>query len=334
MLFRSLYSVLSLPVIKEFLENLLHAHINDLNRSKANASSAELADSPLPDASPAIPNTELSGYEILVAEDNPTNRKVLQKILERAGHRCTLAKDGEEALDIVDKRIFDAIVLDMNMPVVAGPDVARLCRLMHGQSGRVPIIMFSANVTTEARQESIDAGADEFLPKPIQVDLFLNTLDRLIGRFRQMFPRSESRTVIPLRRPVLLLDGEAILNPQALAGIEQMSSDLYFLDELIVEFITENRRMLDALEQSMLAQDMDVFREVVHALKGSALSIGAVAMKNACRRLEKLDISITEVYPAEIMQQLRKIFMRLCEELEEYRQLRQQRSLTPLLKRS
>ena len=329
-----LYSVLSLPVIKEFLENLLHAHINDLNRSKANASSAELADSPLPDASPAIPNTELSGYEILVAEDNPTNRKVLQKILERAGHRCTLAKDGEEALDIVDKRIFDAIVLDMNMPVVAGPDVARLCRLMHGQSGRVPIIMFSANVTTEARQESIDAGADEFLPKPIQVDLFLNTLDRLIGRFRQMFPRSESRTVIPLRRPVLLLDGEAILNPQALAGIEQMSSDLYFLDELIVEFITENRRMLDALEQSMLAQDMDVFREVVHALKGSALSIGAVAMKNACRRLEKLDISITEVYPAEIMQQLRKIFMRLCEELEEYRQLRQQRSLTSLLKRS
>ncbi len=320
-----LYSVLSVPPVTEFLRNLLHAHAVDLNRSKAAAAVAESLSSPAQETPAVLSASEFSGYDILVAEDNPTNRKVLQKILERAGHRCTLVRDGEEALDIVDKRIFDAIVLDMNMPVMAGTDVARLCRLMHGQSARIPIIMFSANVTMEARRESIEAGADEFLPKPIQVDVFLNTLDRLVTGHRQDWPDNGANNAgLPLR-PLLLIDEEVVLNPQALAGIEHMSTDPKFLDDLIVEFINENRRMLDDLEQSMQAQDLEIFREIVHALKGSALSVGAIAMKTACKRLEKLDPPVIASYSHEIMQQLRQIFMLLCEELEKYRQKRVQR---------
>lgn len=314
-----IYAIVSVPPVTEFLKNILHAHTVDLSRSKGSGSGGALPESSRAASLTAPPSAEFSGYEILVAEDNPTNRKVLQKILERAGHRCTLVKNGEEALDAVDKRIFDAVVLDMNMPVVAGTDVARLCRLMHGPSARIPIIMFSANVTTEARLESIEAGADEFLPKPIQVDTFLKTLDRLVDSFRQAFPRFGGLGSVSLPRPQLLREDEIVLNTQALAGIEQMSSDPGFLDELIVEFINENRRMLDNLEQSMMTQDMEAFREIVHALQGSALSVGAVAMKNTCRRLEKLDPSITAVYPTEIMQQLRQIFILLCEALEGYR---------------
>ena len=76
----------------------------------------------------------------------------------------------------------------------------------------------------------------------------------------------------------------------------------------------------------MLALDMEKFREIVHSLKGSALSVGAVAMKMTCRRLEKLDSSVIAVYSTEIMQQVRKVFMCLCEELERYRQKRMQRA--------
>ncbi len=321
-----LYSLLSIPLATDSLKNILHAHAIDLDRSKTIVSVRDSVALPSSDISIVLPSREFSGYEILVAEDNATNRKVLQKILERAGHRCALAKDGEEALDMVDKRNFDAIVLDMNMPLIAGTDVARLCRLMHGQSARMPIIMFSANVTTEARQESIEAGADEFLPKPIQVDIFLKTLDRLVQAFRQALPGSGAEHAASFPRPLLLAENEEVLSLRALAGIEQMSSDPKFLDDLIVEFINENRQILDALESSMLAQDMDTFREIVHALKGSALSVGAVAMKMSCRRLEKLDPSVIVTYPAEIMQQIRQTFMYLCEELEKYRQKRVQRS--------
>ena len=320
-----IYSILTEPPTTDSCRNLLHANAIDLNRSKAHAVSGESASTPMPATPVSMTSPELSGYDLLVAEDNPTNRKVLQKILERAGHRCSLVRDGEEALDAVDKHIFDAIILDMNMPVLAGTDVARLCRLMHGQSARIPIIMFSANVTTEARQESIEAGADEFLPKPIQIDVFLKTLNRLVEAFHQYQTSSGIRNVVTLPCPLLWGDDEVVLNPQALTGIENMSTDPRFLDDLIVEFINENRRMLDELERSMLAQDLETFREIIHALKGSALSVGAVAMKMACKRMEKLDPPVIASYSQEIMQQLRQIFMLLCEELEKYRQKRVQR---------
>ena len=320
-----IYTILSTPLGTECCKNILHAHAIDLNRSKVAASVGESLSAPMLETSVALPSADISGYDILIAEDNPTNRKVLQKILERAGHRCTLVRDGEEALDAVDKHTFDAIILDMNMPVLAGTDVARLCRLMHGQSARIPIIMFSANVTTEALQESIEAGADEFLPKPIQVDVFLKTLNRLVDNFHQYLTGSGMRHAVTLPCPLLWIDDDTVLKPQALAGIENMSTDPKFLDDLIVEFITENRRMLDILERSMLSQNLETFRDTVHALKGSALSVGAVAMKMACKRLEKLDPAVISCYSHEIMQQLRKIFMLLCEELEKYRQKRVQR---------
>jgi len=124
------------------------------------------------------------GLSILVVEDNPTNRKVLQKILQRAGHRCVLANDGEEALDIITTRHFDAMVIDMNMPKLPGTEVVRFCRMMGGIVAKTPIIIFSASVTQDARQESFDAGADAFISKPIEVAKFLKTLDDLVEQRR------------------------------------------------------------------------------------------------------------------------------------------------------
>lgn len=317
-----IYSLLHLPADRNDVKNLLHAHLIELNRSKSNFTSADHIDSASLRSVPVMTSQECSGYEILVAEDNATNRKVMQKILERAGHRCTLVKDGDEALDAVDKKVFDAIVLDMNMPLMAGTDVARLCRLMQGQSSRIPIIMFSANVTPEARQESIEAGADEFLPKPIQVDIFLKTLDRLIDGSHLKNPDLRRRLPSVSLHPMLMSDDEPVLDFQSLEHIGQMSKDLKFLDDLIIEFISDNKKMLSKLEVSMLNKDHESFREIIHSLKGSALSIGAVAMKMACRRLEKLNPSVLDMYSNEIIRQMTQIFMLLCEELERYRKNR------------
>jgi len=71
---------------------------------------------------------------------------------------------------------------------MTGMDVARMYRLMRGNMARAPIIMFSANVTTEARDESIEAGADEFVPKPIQVNSLLQTLQQLVTDFKVSGP--------------------------------------------------------------------------------------------------------------------------------------------------
>ena len=318
-----LYSIITLPIQRSALINILHGHLINIAHSRIGTKPAQLRAEGATIKLAAVVPEKQSGYEILVAEDNPTNRKVLQKILERAGHRCTLVKDGDEALDLVERKSFDAIILDMNMPTIPGTDVARLYRLMHGHAADLPIIMFSANATPEARQESLDAGANAFLAKPIQIDMFLGTLDRLVQKFHAIHPPLIKLKNMSHSNAVLLTRAnEPILNMQALGDLEHVSKDRIFLDDLIVEFIYENKKSLIFLEKAMLAGNQEKVKDIVHSIKGSALSIGAVALKMMCRRLEKLGKSELETHPEEIIQQFKHTFSLLCEQLEEYRQKR------------
>ncbi len=318
--------VLHLPFNADHLNNILHAHfiVSSSDTSKKFIPFAAESDVPLSTPSRTVKFDDCA-YRVLVAEDNPTNRKVIQKILERAGHHCTLAKDGEDALDKIEKKEFDAIILDMNMPGMTGMDVARMYRLMRGNMARAPIIMFSANVTTEARDESIEAGADEFLPKPIQVNSFLQTLQQLVTDFKVSGP-PENRALLPKpkNRLKLLRPTEAVLDLQNLTDLESVSKDPKFLDDLILEFISENRKLLRSLEAALSEVKVDEVKEILHTLKGSALSIGAVSLKMMCKRIEKLNTFEMEEYSSEISQEMKTVFSELCEELEKYRQLRRQ----------
>ena len=318
-------TVLHFPYESEWLTNLLHAHAiilsNDFPKKNMLATDSEFS---VPVANLA-PKFDDGAYKVLVAEDNPTNRKVIQKILERAGHQCTLAKDGEDALDKIEKKEFDAIILDMNMPGMTGMDVARMYRLMRGNLTRAPIIMFSANVTTEAREESIEAGADEFLPKPIQVNLFLQTLQDLVTQFKLSGPpQTEEVSLVPKNRLKLWRPYEAVLELQNLSDLEKVSKDPKFLDDLIIEFITENKKLLGSLEVALCELRIDEVKVILHAVKGSALSIGAVSLKLMCKRIEKLNPFEMEACSNEILQELRTVFNELCEELEKYRKIRRQ----------
>ncbi len=262
-------------------------------------------------------------FQVLVAEDNATNRKVIQKILERAGHHCFLARDGEEALNLIDKREFDALILDMNMPGMTGTDVARIYRLMRGEKMRMPIIMFSADATPEAHDESFEAGADDFLSKPIQVELLLATLSRLVKRFRAGdLPKSTRFNAEHAASLSRSHASQPVLDSQCLANLEGVSNDPKFLDDLIVEFITENQRMIDRLEIALNQQEWDRVKDILHAMRGSALSVGAVSMKALCRQIEKLNPSEMKMQAPAIMFEVRQVYRRLCQALEQYRKQR------------
>lgn len=319
-------ALLPTPIDSLSLHNMLHAHELMLEAGVVN----KTASAPIPD-----PNTlgainlkqraDLESHHVLVAEDNPTNRKVLQKILERAGHRCTIAKDGEEALDLIEKKEFDAIVLDMNMPLMTGLEVARAYCVMRSRLVRAPIIIFSANVTLEAKQESLQAGADEFHPKPIQIEHFLQTLDRLVAQYKSSGPTQPLLSSMPKKKRLKLLRAdEPNLNAETLQDLEKISRDPLFLDELIVEFIEENRKTLPSFEKALLALRYEEIKDILHALKGSALSIGAISLMMTCKRIEKMTQAEMEIHTQEILQSLKQVCYVLWDELAEYRQQRSQ----------
>lgn len=112
----------------------------------------------------------LQGLRILIVEDNSVNRIVAQRALQRAGADSTLAHDGAEALTLLREqpRAWDVILMDIQMPVMDGLTATRAIRCELGLKD-IPVIALTAGVMAEERREALDAGANDFLPKPMDL---------------------------------------------------------------------------------------------------------------------------------------------------------------------
>lgn len=135
---------------------------------------------PPPLAAPR-PDGRLAGYTILVAEDDPVNGLIGERILARLGARPVRVADGQAAVDAVSEQVFDAVLLDLRMPRLDGREAARRIRAL--PNGRtVPILALTANATEADRAECLDAGMDEFLSKPLDQERLCDALARLCPR--------------------------------------------------------------------------------------------------------------------------------------------------------
>lgn len=110
---------------------------------------------------------ELSGLSILLAEDNPTNQLVAVQMLESLGANVTLANDGAEALEILDGKLFDVALIDIEMPRVSGIELIQRLRADSGPVADMPMIALTAYVMREHRAAINEAGADGIIAKPI-----------------------------------------------------------------------------------------------------------------------------------------------------------------------
>jgi CheY-like chemotaxis protein len=120
---------------------------------------------------------------ILVAEDNPVNRKLIGRMLDRIGCTARLAVDGREALDLTRESDFDVILMDVNMPVLNGLDATRAIREDEVRHGRIParIVALTAGISEEERRACAEAGMDGFLGKPFTVDSLRAVLEKAAG---------------------------------------------------------------------------------------------------------------------------------------------------------
>jgi len=129
---------------------------------------------------PEVADEPPLGLDILLVEDNPTNRLVAHKFLDRLGCTVTEACDGEEAVAATARREFDAILMDLQMPRMDGLTATRRIRTMDGPCRRVPIIPVTANTLPEDRANCLDAGMNDFLAKPVSQRDLRQTLIRWV----------------------------------------------------------------------------------------------------------------------------------------------------------
>jgi len=122
----------------------------------------------------------LSGKKLLVVEDNRINQIVVTKVLKLAGIHVTIANHGQEALDILATQSFDAVLMDMHMPVMGGIEATQQIRANSALT-TLPVIALSAGVTEEERQRCMESGVNDFLAKPIESQTMIAALVKWIN---------------------------------------------------------------------------------------------------------------------------------------------------------
>jgi len=127
---------------------------------------------------PTSTETNHVSLRILVAEDHPVNQKFLAVLLQRMGHMATFCENGELALQALKEETFDVVLMDIHMPVMDGLTATRLIRALPNEKSQVPVIVLSADVYKEARDNASMAGVNAFIPKPVQPLELQATLDQ------------------------------------------------------------------------------------------------------------------------------------------------------------
>ena len=137
-------------------------------------------EAPVAAAAPAMPPAR--SLRILVAEDNPVNKKLAATMLEKMGHRVTLASNGAEACVTFDNATFDLVFMDVQMPEMDGFEATRRMRQREQNAGtHVPIVAMTAHAMSGDRERCLDAGMDDHVTKPISRKVLEETVERYAG---------------------------------------------------------------------------------------------------------------------------------------------------------
>ena len=263
-------AVLSLPAAKRMLFNTLYAF-----------TAAGEADGVVFISDYLKRREGVRRLKVLVADDNAVNRTVLAKILERANHELTLVESGEEAVDAAQRERFDIAILDRNMPGLSGVEAVRALRVMELGGRRLPVIVLSADVTEEARREAVDAGADLYLTKPVQATKLLESLVTLCAP-------AETAARVPAEAAASAQAAGGVLDYEQLTLLEGLGSRSDFMERLISVFVEDSGTLMDKMDVAVEGRRFGELRSLIHALRGSAGSIGAEGLTRACGRLQEL----------------------------------------------
>ena len=229
--------------------------------------------------------TKIRGARILVAEDNPTNQRVAELILESGGHQPTIVSNGEAALDALEKGGYDLALFDLSMPVVSGLEALKLYQFT--TSKPIPILIVSANVTHEVIAECSAAGATEFIAKPIRPSILLDAIERHIAARRAEVPAALAPPPRSDDRPSLTVIDTPPVDSSVLAGLDRLSTDSTFVPRLLNGFRFDAERLVKEIVDGLAARKYEAVKDSAHALKGGAGSIGATQLMMLATRFEK-----------------------------------------------
>lgn len=220
----------------------------------------------------------LPSLSILAADDIEQNRKLLNIMLEKLGHRVTLASNGQEVIDLVQTKSFDLILMDVQMPVVDGLSASLRIREMEHEAGwdRTPIIALTASVLEQDRLAAKQADMDGFSSKPVELPVLLAEITRVL-KGTSALPAAGQPEQGPLQKDIDLDKGVMLWG------------DMHTYLNEVRQYLQETPRHIHALQQALATQDYPAFKLIAHANKGVSANLALPKIQSIYVSLEQLD---------------------------------------------
>ncbi len=216
---------------------------------------------------------------VLVAEDNPVNQTVTSLILKNAGHRVTVTANGQEALDELENHEFDVTIVDLQMPVMGGIEAAKMFRMAYTDRHSMPFVVLTANATTEALRECEEAGIDAFLTKPIEAKRLIDTIDSLVrGKKTGQYAPATGFNTATGSKPAVASGASRALDADKLRDLAGLHQTPSFVDDIVKVFLGDTEELLTSMRGSLDSGHYQIYKDIAHALKGTAASVGAVKL--------------------------------------------------------
>lgn len=226
----------------------------------------------------ALPIHRVRSLALLLVEDDAINREVAVGLLSDAGHRLTVAETGEKALELASRRRFDAVLLDIRLPDIDGPEVARRIRALDDADlAAVPIVAVTANVFAADRARYLAAGIDAVTEKPVFPERLLDLLSNTVALRLERDAAGAASEPDPEAGPVREIDTEVLdryirsLGPKRFAAIRQ----------LLLDAVAEGVPRLTAADAQEAERE-----DTAHRLAGAASHFGLTGFVATMRAIE------------------------------------------------
>ena len=205
---------------------------------------------------------KFDGIRVLLAEDNALNQEVAANIIKNRGATLTIAGNGQEAVDLVQRQVFDLALIDLHMPVMGGIEATRQIRkLEHGKN--LPIVAMTAAVMAEDRESCLAIGMVDFISKPVEPEDIVRVL------------RTYTRPKIQEYMPVLDL----------VKGLNRLEGNQALQYRLLRNFVECYHDFSQRLDKVITEKKVDKAIEMIHAVKGVAANLGAIALAESSQCL-------------------------------------------------
>jgi PAS domain S-box-containing protein len=232
----------------------------------------------------AGPRTRLRPLNVLLAEDNIVNQKLAVAVLEKDGHRVTVAANGRIALDLSAERPFDVILMDLQMPEMGGLEATAAVRAREAGTGRrQPIVAMTAHAMKGDAERCLAAGMDGYVSKPVRFEELARVIAGVVPDAGGADPapdRPPPPPPAPAERGPPAVDRAVAL--RCTAGDEDL------LRELAELFLRECPRQVEELGRAIGRADAPGVRRAAHTIKGAVGNFGARPAAHLADRLEAL----------------------------------------------